>query len=172
MAMNHEQECFCKSASAIVKCAPPQDTLERTTWTNELECCCIYRNCYQLFIELSGRKGSVTYGLRYFSPSLPGDRYLKLSSKRDLRAEISRSIVWYDALAPRPAVLLLWYFVGACAATLELKFHIHGENIHIGSNKYKTPLIYWGEFLPQVDKNFSLLLRSFLKTNREHFCRG
>ena len=57
---------------------------------------------------------------RHFSPSLPGDRYLKLDSKSDLRAEISGSIVWYDALAPRPEVLLLSYFVGACAATLEL----------------------------------------------------
>ena len=58
---------------------------------------------------------------RHFSPSLPGDRYLKLGSKSDLRAEISGSIVWYDALAPRPEVLLLWCFVGACAATLKLK---------------------------------------------------
>ncbi|KAK2566398.1 hypothetical protein P5673_009904 [Acropora cervicornis] len=39
---------------------------------------------------------------RHFSPSLPGDRYLKLGSKSDLRAEISGSIVRYDALAPRP----------------------------------------------------------------------
>ena len=43
---------------------------------------------------------------RHFSPSLPGDRYLTLGSKSDLRAEISGSIVWYDALAPRPEVLL------------------------------------------------------------------
>ena len=42
---------------------------------------------------------------RHFSPSLPGDRYLKLGSKSDLRAEISGSIVWYEALAPRPEVL-------------------------------------------------------------------
>ncbi|KAK2572520.1 hypothetical protein P5673_002777 [Acropora cervicornis] len=41
---------------------------------------------------------------RHFSPSLPGDRYLKLGSKSDLRAEISGSIVWYNALAPRPEV--------------------------------------------------------------------
>ena len=39
---------------------------------------------------------------RHFSPSLPGDRYLNLGSKSDLRAEIPGSIVWYDALAPRP----------------------------------------------------------------------
>ena len=42
---------------------------------------------------------------RHISPSLPGDRYLKLGSKSDLRAEISGSIVWYEALAPRPEVL-------------------------------------------------------------------
>ena len=56
---------------------------------------------------------------RHFSPSLPGDRYLNLGSKSDLRAEISGSIVWYDALAPRPEVLfsftafyanLLWLY--------------------------------------------------------------
>ena len=41
----------------------------------------------------------------HFSPSLPGDRYLKLGSKSDLRAEISGSIVGYGALAPRPEVL-------------------------------------------------------------------
>ena len=42
---------------------------------------------------------------RHFCPSLPGDRYLKLGSKSDLRAEISGNIVGYDALAPRPEVL-------------------------------------------------------------------
>ena len=42
---------------------------------------------------------------RHFSPSLPGDRYLKLGSKSDPRAEILGTIVWYDALAPRPEVL-------------------------------------------------------------------
>ena len=42
---------------------------------------------------------------RHISPSLPGDRYLNLGSKSDLRAEISGSIVWYEALAPRPEVL-------------------------------------------------------------------
>ena len=42
---------------------------------------------------------------RHFSPSMPGDRYLKLGSKSDHRAEISGNIVWYDALAPRPEVL-------------------------------------------------------------------
>ena len=39
---------------------------------------------------------------RHFSPSLPGDRYLNLGSKSDLRAEMWGNIVWYDALALRP----------------------------------------------------------------------
>ena len=42
---------------------------------------------------------------RHFSPSLPSDRYLKLGSKSDLRAEISGSIVGFEALASRPEVL-------------------------------------------------------------------
>ena len=60
---------------------------------------------------------------RHFSPSLPGDRYLKLGSKSDLRAEISGSIVRYDALAPRLEVLrsfssfyaydMFWVFLSA-----------------------------------------------------------
>ena len=58
----------------------------------------------------------------HFSPSLLGDSYLKLVSKSDLRVEISESIVRYDALAPRTEVLLFWYFVGSCAATLKMKF--------------------------------------------------
>ena len=112
---------------------------------NELECCCMYGNCYQLLIELTEwTKGICHVWSRggHFSPSLPGGRYLKLGSKSDLRAEISGSIVRYDALAPRPDVLLLWYFVGACVATLEQKFFPHrGENIHLGSTKYNTPLM-------------------------------
>ena len=55
---------------------------------------------------------------RLVSPSLPigDDRYLNLSSHP--RAEISGEIVWYDALAPRPEVLLAWYFVCACPGWL------------------------------------------------------
>ena len=37
---------------------------------------------------------------RDFSPSMPGDRYLKLDSKSDHQAEISEKIVRYDALVP------------------------------------------------------------------------
>ena len=64
---------------------------------------------------------------RHFSPSLPGDRYLNLGSKSDLRAEISGSIVWYDALAQRPEVLLsfpafyannvFWVLIVFCTGT-------------------------------------------------------
>ena len=59
---------------------------------------------------------------RHFSPSMPGDRYLKLSSQKRSPAEISGNIVWYDALALRPEVLLDWYFVCSCAVMLELNF--------------------------------------------------
>ena len=61
---------------------------------------------------------------RHFSPSLPGDRYLKLGSKSDLRAEISGSIVWYNALALRPEVLRSCHSVCACALLLELKVQL------------------------------------------------
>ena len=43
-------------------------------------------------------------------------------------------------------------------------FTIRGENIHIGSTKYNTPLM---SFLQQVDKNFSLLLRSCLRRRKQ-----
>ena len=42
---------------------------------------------------------------RHFSSLLPGDKYVKLGPKSYLRAEISGSIAWYNALAPRLAVL-------------------------------------------------------------------
>ena len=54
--------------------------------------------------EMKRRRVSEDGG-RHFSPSPPGDRYLKLGSKSDLRTEVSGSIVWYDALAPRPELL-------------------------------------------------------------------
>ena len=73
---------LCKSACAIVKYAPPQDAFQRATWRKYVECYCIYRNCYHLLIELSGRKGSVTYGLGAdisLPPSLPAWRQLSES---------------------------------------------------------------------------------------------
>ena len=88
--------------------------------------CYIFRNCYKIWIELSGWKGSVTYGLGA-DLSLPQCLSVTtgiwtLTHKSDLRAEISGSIVWYDALAPRPEVLLSWYSVCACAVFLGQKF--------------------------------------------------
>ena len=102
---------------------------------------------------------------RHFSPSLPGDRYLKFGSKSDLRAEISGSIVRYDALAPRPEVLLLWYFVGACVANLKLNFLLYSWRKY--PNRVAADVIYWGKFLQQVDKNFSLVLRSCLRCRKQ-----
>ena len=107
---------------------------------------------------------------RHFSPSLPGDRYLKLGTKSDLRAEISGSIVRYDALAPRPEVLLLWYFVGACAATQELKFLPYSWRKYphrVDSIQHASDVIYWGEFLQQLDKKFILMLRSCLRCRKQ-----
>ena len=84
-----------------------------------------FRNCYKIWNELSGWKGSVTYGLGA-DLSLPQCLSVTtgiwtLTHKSDLRAEISGSIVWYDALAPRPEVLLSWYSVCACAVYLGQK---------------------------------------------------
>ena len=40
--------------------------------------------------------------------SLPGHRYLKLGSKSNLQAEISGSIVWYEALALLPEAMPIY----------------------------------------------------------------
>ena len=103
----------------------------------------ILRNCYTIWFELSGWKGSVTYG-PVADLSLP--RFLSvttgiwtLTHKSDLRAEISGSIVWYDALAPSPEVLMSWYSVCACAVSLQQKFLFMGRNISLGSTKSLTP---------------------------------
>ena len=125
----------------------------------------MYRYCDQLFIELSGRKGFATNVLGAdisLPPSLPGDRYLKLGSKGDLRAEISGSIVRYEALAPRPEVLLLCYFVGTCAAPLELKFLTYSWRKYphrVDKIQHAADANYWGEFLQQVDKRSCLRCR-------------
>ena len=73
---------------------------------------------------------------RHFSPSLPGDRYLKLGSKSDHRAEISGNIVRYDALAQRPEVLRSCYLVCACAVAHEVNFlpYAREKDIRVGSN--------------------------------------
>ena len=80
---------------------------------------------------------------RNLSPSLPGDRYLKLGSKSDLQAQISGSIVRYDALAPRPAVLLLSYFVGACAATQEQKFFPYPWDVKMRLMDHFSIVLTW-----------------------------
>ena len=133
MALNYKEECFCKRACAIVKYAPRSCTTARHTRTYHMEE--ITRMLFYMYIHalhsyihtyihtyihmwkllpilyrVEWTKGFcyVWSRGRHFSPSLPGNRYLKLGSKSDLRAEISGSIVGYDALAPRPEVLLLW----------------------------------------------------------------
>ena len=70
---------------------------------------------------------------RHFSPSLPGDRYLKLGSKSDNRAEISGNIVRYSALAPRPEVLRLCHLLCACAVSTEFLTTGVGKNANIDS---------------------------------------
>ena len=113
---------------------------------------------------------------RHFSPSLPGDRYLKLGSKSDLRAEISGSIVWYDALAPRPEVLLLWYFIGACAATLKLKLfpyswrkYLHRDDLRqhpadvIYRSKYKNRPYSYSQYWTGTSLQWRLMRGNILK---------
>ena len=82
----------------------------------------IYRNWYYLWVELSGWMGSVSYGLGAdlsLPPCLSETIGIWTSPhKSDPRAEISGEIVWYDALAPRPEVLLSGCFVCACAGSL------------------------------------------------------
>ena len=81
----------------------------------------IYGNWYYVWVELSGWMGSVSYGLGA-DISLPPCLSVTigiwtLARKSDPRAEISGEIVRYDALAPRPEVLLYWYFLSACAVS-------------------------------------------------------
>ena len=91
---------------------------------------------YKLLLVMNGgmgRKGIcyTWFRGRHFSPSLSGDRYLKLGSKSDHGAEISWNIVQYDALAPRPEGQRSWYFVFACAVSLELSFLPHSWIKHM-----------------------------------------
>ena len=75
----------------------------------------------------------MTYRGRHFSPSLSGDRYLKLGSKSDHRTEISWNIVQYDALVPRPEGLRCLYFVFECA--------VGKKNMQIKSAKHRELLL-------------------------------
>ena len=56
--------------------------------------------------------------------------------------------VRYDALAPRPKVLLVGYFVGACAATLGLKFLPYSWRKNPLSSPFMSPAEnYWSATL-------------------------
>ena len=115
---------YCKSACALAKYAPFQDT---RTWMYHKEeiirtLCYMNRNWSLIRVGLSGWKESVTCGLGA-DISLPQCLATGIwnLAESDHRAEISGNIVWYDALAPRPAVLVYWYLAGACAISLQLK---------------------------------------------------
>ena len=87
--------------------------------------------------------GSVSYGLGA-DLSLPPCLSVTIgictsAPKSDPRAEISGEIVRYDALAPRPEVLLSGCFVCACAGSLynSSSHHIRGNEIKcVGSSEY------------------------------------
>ena len=136
-------ESFYKSACAIVKYAEARHNWMYHKEEKTRTLCYICRNWYYLRIELSGWKGSVTYGLGA-DLSLPQclsatTGIWTLTHKSDLRAEISGSIVRYGALAPRPEVLLSLYLVRACALSCNWSsYHIPGKNILLGSTRYKT----------------------------------
>ena len=114
---NGSELCCNKGACAIVKYTVPRHTCtyhkEEITRTLSY----IYIDWYYLWIELSGWMGYVSYGLGA-DLSLPPCLSVTvgiwtLAHKSDPRAEISGEIVRYDALAPRPEVLLSWYFTCA-----------------------------------------------------------
>ena len=83
--------------------------------------------------------GSVSYGLGAdlsLPPCLSVTIGIRtLAHKSDLRAEISGSIVWYDALAPRPEVLLSRGFVCACAVLS------YSSSYHTRGNEMKLPRV-------------------------------
>ena len=70
------------------------------------------------------------------------------------------------------------YFVGACAATLELKFfffHIRRESIHIWSTKYNTPpMSFTGSslFNKQTKFQFALEILYEASKRKEHSHRA
>jgi len=115
-----------KGACAIVKYTVPRHacTYHKEEITRTLSY--IYGNWYYLWIEQSGWMGSVSYGLGAdisLPPCLSAAIGIwTLAYKSDPWAEISGEIVWYDALAPRPEVLLSWYFTCACTHCLDLEF--------------------------------------------------
>ena len=107
---------------------------------------------------------------RHFSPSMPGDRYLKLGSqKRSPGRNLSGNIVRYDALAPRPEVLLYWYFVCACAVSLEAKFLPYSWGKYWDRFNWiedVVNVIYSCQFLEKVDQTFSALFKLLTKIDQ------
>ena len=80
---------------------------------------------------------------RLISPSLPvgDDRYLNLSSqKRATGRNLGGNRSVYDALAPRPEVLLSRCFVCACRSlSNSSSYHIRGNEMNcVGSSEYMT----------------------------------
>ena len=121
--INLSQPCnklFCKSACVIVKFTSYHDTLERTTWRKRIEQCSIYVEIASTYE--SNRMDERGLGADISLPHCLATGIWNLAHKSDHRAEISGKIVWYDALAPRPEVLLSWYFVCACTVSLWLNF--------------------------------------------------
>ena len=117
-----EMSVSAREHAQFSKCRSETHHIEEITRT----LCYIYRNCFNLWTEMSGWKGSITDGLGA-DLSLPQCLSVttgiwSLTHKSDHRAEISGNIVGYDALAPRPEVLLSWCFLRACAVSLELNF--------------------------------------------------
>ena len=104
----------------------------------------IYRNWCYLWVELSGWVGSVSYDLGA-DLSLPPCPSVTIgiwtsAHKSDPQAEISGEIVWYDALAPLPEVLLSWYlFAHAQVPSNSSSYHIRGNEMNcVGSIEYMT----------------------------------
>ena len=113
---------FWKSTCTVFQKLLYQDTLIGTTRTNELVHFCIYIEISCCYKRNEWMKGicHVWSRRRHSSPSLPGDRHLKLGSKSDHPAEISGNIVRSDALghvhrycAPFPANMqIMWSGTG------------------------------------------------------------
>ena len=60
-----------------------------------------------------------------------------LAHNSDPRAEISGEIVRYDALAPRPEVLLSFFFAHAQVPSNSSSYHIRGNEMNfVGSIEY------------------------------------
>ena len=85
-----------------------------------------------------------------------------MAQKSDHRAEISGNIVWYDAPAPRPEVLLFWHFACACAVSLELEFLPYPWGNYICLQIKHG--VYQCQFLQHVGKILSSSMRIFSKS--------